>query len=108
MFRAYEPYLRLVVRRQLSPDMRAKFDSMDVVQSVWVHLIKRFRQADCHFVDAEHLRAFLIQLTRHRFVDHLRRHRTALQLEERLAEANTADQFTDDAPQPTDVLEADE
>ena len=32
VFRAYEPILRMVVRRQLSDRLRAKFDSMDIVQ----------------------------------------------------------------------------
>ena len=34
VFLAYEPYLRMVVRRHLSPGLRAKFDSVDIVQSV--------------------------------------------------------------------------
>ena len=34
VFRAYEPYLRMVVHRRLSPEMRSKFDSLDIVQSV--------------------------------------------------------------------------
>ena len=38
-FRHYEPYLRMVVRRHLSPDLRAKFDSLDVLQSV--HMVLR-------------------------------------------------------------------
>src|SRR5438874_10483288 len=86
VFRTYEPYLRMVVRRQLSPDLRAKFDSMDVVQSVWVHMLKGFREAGWRFADRTHLRAFLVQLTRHRFIDRLRRHRRALELEQPLSE----------------------
>src|SRR5262249_57662381 len=78
VFRAYEPFLRLVVRRQLSPELRAKFDSQDVVQSVWVHMLKGSRESGWRFADAAHLRAFLVQLTRHRFIDRLRRHRRAL------------------------------
>ena len=84
VFRAYEPYLRMVVRRRLSPEMRAKFDSLDVVQSVWAHLLKGFCAAGCRFADAGHLRAFLVQLTRHRFIDRLRRHRRAFANEQPL------------------------
>src|SRR5262245_51267807 len=31
VFRRYEPYLRMVVRRALSKPLRAKFDSVDIV-----------------------------------------------------------------------------
>ena len=55
VFRTYEPYLRLVVRRQLSPELRAKFDSLDVVQSVWAHLLQGFREAGWCFADTAHL-----------------------------------------------------
>src|SRR5947209_1461271 len=41
VFLAYEPYLRKVVRRQLPPRLRAKLDSIDVVQSVWADLLQR-------------------------------------------------------------------
>jgi RNA polymerase sigma factor (sigma-70 family) len=108
VFRAYEPYLRMVVRRQLSPDLRAKFDSLDVVQSVWVHMLKGFRQAGWRFADRTHLRAFLVQLTRHRFIDRLRRHRRALELEQPLTEAEGEDALHADDPEPFDVLQADE
>ena len=36
VFRAYEPYLRMVVRRQLPAQLRSKFDSSDIVQSVMI------------------------------------------------------------------------
>jgi RNA polymerase sigma-70 factor (ECF subfamily) len=81
IFRKYEPYLRMVVRRQLSPSLRAKFDSLDVVQSVWVHLLRGFRSSGWHFKNTAHLQAFLVQLTRHRFIDRLRRHRRMLEYE---------------------------
>ena len=35
VFLTFEPVLRVMVRRRLTPRLRAKFDSMDVVQSVW-------------------------------------------------------------------------
>jgi len=34
LFDAYAPYLRAVVRAQLSGRLQSKFDSLDVVQSV--------------------------------------------------------------------------
>jgi RNA polymerase sigma-70 factor (ECF subfamily) len=108
VFRAYEPYLRMVVRRQLSPDLRAKFDSMDVVQSVWLHLLKGFREAGCRFANAAHLRAFLVQLTRHRFIDRLRRHRRAVACEQPLESCDSDDALLADTPGPDEALQADE
>ena len=107
VFRAYEPYLRMVVRRHLSPALRAKFDSADIVQSVWADLLRGFREAGKRFADVAHLRAFLVQLTRHRFIDRLRRHRRALECERPLAEGDREGLLADD-PQPDDVLQADE
>jgi RNA polymerase sigma-70 factor (ECF subfamily) len=108
VFRSYEPYLRMVVRRQLSPDLRAKFDSLDVVQSVWIHALKGFREAGWRFTDAQHLRAFLVQLTRHRFIDRRRHYRRALEREETLAEGAFDEVLLADDPQPSEILQADE
>lgn len=108
VYRSYEPYLRMVVRRQLSPDLRAKFDSMDVVQSVWVHMLKGFREAGWRFADTTHLRAFLIRLTRHRFIDRLRRHRGELERGQSLADGDIDEALLADDPQPADILQADE
>ena len=85
VFKAYEPYLRLLVRRQLPPPLRAKFDSADVVQSVWADLIAGFRAGRWRFADEAHLRAFLIRMTRNRFLDRYRQARTALDRERPLA-----------------------
>ena len=86
VFLAFEPYLRMVVRKKLPGRLRAKFDSIDVVQSVWADVLRGFREAGWRFADEAHLRAFLVKLTRHRFIDHLRRHRTAVALERPLGE----------------------
>jgi RNA polymerase sigma-70 factor (ECF subfamily) len=108
VFRTYEPVLRLVVRRRLSPQMRAKFDSRDIVQSVWVHMLKRFRDAGCRFADLAHFRAFLVQLTRHRFIDRLRRHRLALEHEQPLEGVGFEEVLPAEGPEPGEVLQADE
>jgi RNA polymerase sigma-70 factor (ECF subfamily) len=108
VFRSYEPFLRMVVRRHLSPELRSKFDSIDVVQSVWVHLIKDFRDADRRFTDVNHLRSFLVQITRHRLIDRLRHLRPALEREQPLEGAGLEDLVPVEEPQPADVLQADE
>lgn len=107
VFRAYEPFLRLVVRRQLSAALRAKFDSADVVQSVWADLLQRFRVARYRFPDADHLRAFLVQATRNRFLDHLRRRLGELAHEQPFA-AGEDDAPASPEPDPCEVLQADE
>ncbi|HEX3727737.1 MAG TPA: sigma-70 family RNA polymerase sigma factor [Pirellulales bacterium] len=78
VFLTYAPYLRMVVRRRLSPALRAKFDSEDIVQSVWACLLDGLRREKWAFHDSEQLRAFLIKMTRHRFIDRLRKNRNAL------------------------------
>lgn len=84
VFLAYEPYLRMVVRRRLSASLRAKFDSMDVVQSVWADLLDGLRDARWAFANADQLRAFLVKMTRNRFIDGLRHHRKSIEREVRV------------------------
>jgi RNA polymerase sigma-70 factor (ECF subfamily) len=108
VFRTYEPYLRIVVRRRLSAEMRTKFDSIDIVQSVWLHMFKRFREAGCTFVDVDHLRAFLVQLTRHRLIDRVRRHRLAIESERSLEGTGVEDAAISKSPQPLENLQTDE
>lgn len=80
-FLFYEPFLRLLVRRQLSVALRTKFDSPDIVHSVWVEVLREFRESGCRFTNAEHLRAYLIRATRNRFIDYLRHYRKAIDQE---------------------------
>ena len=75
VFRAYEPLLRKIVRRQLRPALRAKLDSSDVVQSVWVDLLHVFREGGQRFASVDHLRAFLVRAACNRLVDHVRHYR---------------------------------
>jgi RNA polymerase sigma factor (sigma-70 family) len=72
VFLAFEPYLRKVVRRMLPPALRSRFDSADVVQSIWADLLSGFRSARWHFNNVAHLRAFLVRVTHNRFIDRIR------------------------------------
>ncbi len=47
VFREYEPLLRAIVRRRLTPAFRAKFDSTDVIQSAWLDLLGTYRARGC-------------------------------------------------------------
>jgi RNA polymerase sigma-70 factor (ECF subfamily) len=108
VFLAFEPYLRMVVRKKLPSRLRAKFDSMDVVQSVWADLLRGFREAGWRFADEAHLRAFLVKLTRHRFIDQVRRHRTAVARECPLGEMVQAEEPPSPQPSPSELVQADE
>jgi RNA polymerase sigma-70 factor (ECF subfamily) len=108
VFLSYEPYLRMVVRRQLPARMRAKFDSTDVVQSVWTDVIEGLRRGGWHFADANHLRAFLVKLTRNRFIDRVRYHRNALE-HERPVGTSEAEQLPSSVqPRPSEVVQAED
>src|SRR5262245_47089509 len=72
LFEAYAPYLRAVVRTQLADRLRAKFDSVDVVQSVWVQVIRRLRRDGWRVNDADHLRALLVTIARRRLATRAR------------------------------------
>lgn len=106
VFLSYEPYLRMVVRRLLPSQLQAKFDSIDVVQSVWADVLSGFRDAGWRFQDANHLRAFLIKATRNRFIDRVRQHRNAT---ERQDSAILIDELMESGqPRPSELVAADE
>lgn len=108
LFLTYEPYLRMVVRRHLSPGLRAKFDSVDIVQSVWADVLRGFREAGWRFADATHLRAFLVRLTHDRFIDRLRQHRRAVEREQSLTKGEWEEMLIAPDPQPSELVRADE
>jgi RNA polymerase sigma-70 factor (ECF subfamily) len=108
VFVTYESYLRMVVRRHLSPGLRAKFDSVDIVQSVWADVLRGFREAGWRFADATHLRAFLVRLTRDRFIDRLRHHRLAVERELSLKEGEWEESLIARDPQPSAIVQAEE
>src|SRR5437870_4519669 len=104
VFRTYEPYLRKAVRRQLPAPLRAKFDSADIVQSVWADVLRGFRKAGCRFLDADHLRGFLFIATRNRLIDRIRQHRRAAEREEPLGEDRHL--LPSPRPRPSEVVQA--
>jgi RNA polymerase sigma factor (sigma-70 family) len=72
LFEAYAPYLRAVVRAQLSGRLQAKFDSIDVVQSVWVQVVRQLRRDAWRVNDEDHLRALLVTIARRRLATRAR------------------------------------
>ena len=75
LFEAYAPYLRALVRRQLSDRLRAKFDSADVVQSVWVQVVRRLGRDGWTVERRDQLRALLATIARRRLLTRVRRQR---------------------------------
>jgi RNA polymerase sigma factor (sigma-70 family) len=68
----YGPHIRRVVRSRLNPSMRAKFDSLDFVQMVWMTLFSDLSKlADFH--DPEDLTAYLVVLARNKVIEETRR-----------------------------------
>ncbi len=108
VFLAYEPYLRLVVRRMLPDQLRSKFDSVDVVQSVWADVLHGFRSAGWRFSNAAQLRAFLVKATRNRFIDRYRQQRAALERQRFLEPTDLAEAATAPDDRPSKTVEADE
>jgi RNA polymerase sigma factor (sigma-70 family) len=108
VLRTYGPYLRILVRRELRAELRAKFDTSDVVQSVWADLLVGIKKGGWHFTDRAHLHAFLIRLTKNRFIDLYRKHSPALAHEEYLAGNAIAEMATGDLPRPSEVAQGNE
>jgi RNA polymerase sigma factor (sigma-70 family) len=108
VFLAYEPYLRNAIRRQLPAQLRAKFDSADVLQSVWADLLRGFPKPAWRFRDADHLRRFLCVAVRNRLIDRIRQHQKAADREEHLGEADRTHQLPSAQPRPSEVAKADE
>jgi RNA polymerase sigma-70 factor (ECF subfamily) len=108
VFRAYEPFLRAMVRRRLAPALQSKFDSLDVVQTVWADVITRFRDKERKFADRSHLRAFLARVTYNHFINHCRRHGPQAALEQQLYEDESRAFPASVDPRPSQVAQADE
>jgi RNA polymerase sigma factor (sigma-70 family) len=74
VYRAMEPYLIKVVRRKLPQVLRAKFDSTDVLQSVWADALHGLREERWQFERTDQLRGFLFVATRNRLIERIRRY----------------------------------
>jgi RNA polymerase sigma factor (sigma-70 family) len=104
-FLAYEPYLRMAIRRQLTGPLRSKLDTMDIVQSVWADVLCGFRDAGWRFTDRSHLRAFLMKVARNRLIDRRRQHHRAIEQERPLDQAAVADLPNTAQPRPSEIAQ---
>ena len=108
VYQAFEPVLRLMVRRRMSPRLRAKFDSKDVVQSAWADILRGFRVEGWRFSDRGHLRAYLARVTCNHLVNCCRRHSLMMEYEQPLI-GDEQDGLPPSAqPRPSELAQADE
>jgi len=108
VFRTYEPVLRMMVRRKITPSLRTRFDSIDIVQSVWGQLLDGFREGRWHFDTPQELRAFLMTATRNRLIDHARRERSSLDRERPFDRKHLESLFADASIPVDGQIQADE
>jgi RNA polymerase sigma-70 factor (ECF subfamily) len=108
IFLTFEPILRMMVRRRLTPRHRAKFDSMDVVQSAWADVLRDFRETGRQFTSRDHLRAYLARVTYNHFINNCRRHGRAMEREQPFPDAGQPAMPPSDQPRPSEVAQADE
>ena len=73
LFQAYSPYLRAIVRRQLSDRLRSRFDPSDVVQSVWVQVVRQLGRDGWPVGDEARVRGLLATIARRRLVSRIRK-----------------------------------
>jgi RNA polymerase sigma factor (sigma-70 family) len=68
----YGPHIQRVVRCRLNQSLRAKFDSLDFVQMVWMTLFTDLTKIS-QFKDPEQLIAYLVVIARNKVVEESRR-----------------------------------
>ncbi len=108
VYRTFEPVLRVLVRRRLSPRLRAKFDSKDVVQSAWADVLRGFRADGWRFSDRKHLRAYLARVTYNHLGNFCRRHAFMIEHEQPLAGDEQPGLPPSAQPRPSELAQADE
>jgi RNA polymerase sigma factor (sigma-70 family) len=108
VYRTFEPVLRVMVRRRLSPRLRAKFDSKDVVQSAWADVLRGFRAEGWRFSDREHLRAYLARVTYNHLVNCCRRHTLTVEHEQPFSDDEQPGLPPSAQPRPSELAQADE
>lgn len=105
VFRAYEPYLRIAIRRKLSRQLRSKVDSEDIVQSAFADVLGGFRRGGWHFDDRAQLFAFLRKVAWRRLADRYEKHRPGLEREQPLPEASFQGHPPSNLPRPSQVAQ---
>lgn len=101
VFVAYEPYLRIIVRRRLGRGLRPKVDSGDIVQSVFVDFVEGVRDGGWRFAGRAQLLAFLRRIAARRLADRCRKHRLAIGRERSLDDSEAGEHPRSPLPRPS-------
>jgi RNA polymerase sigma-70 factor (ECF subfamily) len=104
---SYEPYLRRLIRHSLPDRVRGRFDSADIVQSVWVHVLTGLQSGVWDFPDRLHLQAFLVKVARRRLISRIRKHYPAAE-REATTEVPLDELPAEEQPRPSEVAQAEE
>ena len=105
VFLAYEPYLRIAVRRRLGRGLQAKLDSRDIVQSVFANVLGGVRDGAWHFEGRDQLRAFLRTIAWRRIADRFQEHAPALGREQPLDATRPNDLPRSKLPRASEVAQ---
>ena len=102
---ALEPALRVAIRRRIDPRLRSKFDSVDIVQSVYADVVAGLRKGAWHFETRGQVLAFLRRLAWRRLADRYQEHRHGIGREHSLDETAPRDQPVSMLPRPSQVAQ---
>lgn len=105
LFATYAPFLRAVVRCHLSDPVRAKLDSADVVQSVWVQVVRQLGRDGWQVSDENQLKGLLATIARRRLVTRIRNHARSIGGDQ--SPTANLEELTDARhPRPSEVAQA--
>lgn len=105
---ALVPALRVMVRRRLNPKLRARVDSLDVVQAAWADVLQNYREDGWAFHDVAHLKAFLNRVTYNHIVNACRKHARAGARERPLPAPEHPGMPASPEPRPSEHVRAEE
>lgn len=109
LFRDYEPYLLMVIRRRLSKQIRSKFDSLDFAQDVWASFFNEMTRKRS-FASPDELVAFLTTVAHNKVVDAVRQRMMTqkhnVNLEQSIDDSTRFDKdnLPGDQPTPSQIL----
>jgi RNA polymerase sigma factor (sigma-70 family) len=105
VFLAYEPYLRIAVRRRLSRRLQTKVESKDIVQSVFADVLRGLHKGEWQFAGRPQLLAFLRQIAWRRIADRYQEHRPGLERDQSLVDTTPQTLPQSHLPRPSEVAQ---